>query len=1190
MDVDEASAGEQSEDAVMQWLSVADEGERGGASPDRSTGATAADSAVSSADQKDGAPARPSREGQEPLFLPSSPSATSHHSQRAASSSSDVVLLPDQPAPVRSPVRHGRVYVDVPRLSPSTRAMYKSFGAPTSSAASSGLPHWRTAASAQSAWSVSEDEDGEGEDELESGRSLFSEDELDLLDVRRSGRHRRSGNNEETGIKTRTRGPASDAESSTSSSSYGHSHRAPGKMQSTGKRRTERRYGRTPDSGSDYDPDGEEAKDQLNASDDEPVDRGALYHHREYCERCRLGPADELRDRAQKRKKRQTGKKKRKVDEDLKGDEELANELEGWLECERCVVSCHWGCLGPTQKRDVLVRFAMMSPQETGRKSVAIDEEGTFICARCASWGRCFVCNEEWQMGGAKDETDEKDEKNEQDGKDALKEEVEQAPTAKDASKSADRMYVDKQLDADGGGSVKETIDPIGLTHADAEEPAPYLFRCIRCRQAAHYEHLKNPFHDDEEHTLNDIAEHYQTRSSAGQAWFCHQCRDWQQTVDLVIAWRPCPPNAVEPPREEGELPRWKDNLPREYLVKWTGRGFRHLSWVPHPWMQATTQQKLKRFLEKGVLLDVVTNETLAAKGDVMAAPTIAAVLDDAEPVVERHGKKDAVKDEWEGHGPAPDPDAEANIPVAWSTIDRILDVMMFPPTKKTLKPKSANGRKTRILSESPELEPAPLPEYEDGVEPPIDQQMNIDDWERQSGRKLDEDDADEIAGLVAWCYVKWDDLQYDQSTWDTPPPRDSLLYAAYKRALSRYLRARRIQVPVLNAAQARERDRAAEQMGKPPKEQPDCIVGGALMPFQLEGFQWLLYKHFKRESCILADDMGLGKTIQVASFLGYLGSEGLGIYPALVVVPNSTITNWVREFEKWVPHIRVVPYYGEASSRKVISQYELYHKGLQNKAAGLKAHVVLTTYDTITGSEFRIFSNVPRWEVLIIDEGQRLKSDSSLMFNRLKQLNTVHRVLLTGTPLNNNLRELFNLLNFLDADTFRALEDLEARFADLNEGLVQELHEMIKPYILRRIKADVLKLPPKVEIIVPISLSPLQKGLYKSILQRNADIIDAMLEARRKRAVPSISGGGAIDGKGKGEGKGKGKAHANGVAEKQTAANGVDKKHGPAVEPNGTDESQANGAHVDTAESATPNGNAAPASASSKKASAAPG
>lgn len=106
------------------------------------------------------------------------------------------------------------------------------------------------------------------------------------------------------------------------------------------------------------------------------------------------------------------------------------------------------------------------------------------------------------------------------------------------------------------------------------------------------------------------------------------------------------------------------------------------------------------------------------------------------------------------------------------------------------------------------------------------------------------------------------------------------------------------------------------------------------------------------------------------------------------------------------------------------------------------------------------------------------VKSDSNLIFNRLKSLNSVHRILLTGTPLNNNLRELFNLLNFLDpinfqyatsilpglaADSGRYLEDLEEKFKDLNEGLLSELHAMIQPYILRRIKADVLRLPPKV-------------------------------------------------------------------------------------------------------------------------------
>lgn len=144
---------------------------------------------------------------------------------------------------------------------------------------------------------------------------------------------------------------------------------------------------------------------------------------------------------------------------------------------------------------------------------------------------------------------------------------------------------------------------------------------------------------------------------------------------------------------------------------------------------------------------------------------------------------------------------------------------------------------------------------------------------------------------------------------------------------------------------------------------------------------------------------------------------------------------------------------------------------------------------------------NVPRWESVIVDEGQRAKSDASLIFARLKQLRSVFRVLLTGTPLNNNLRELFNLLNYLDPEQFRALKELEARFENLNEGLLTELHELISPYILRRIKRDVLKLPPKVEIIVPIAMTPVQKQVTREILLRNVETIEGIVNKRKRKA-----------------------------------------------------------------------------------------
>ncbi|WOO77567.1 Chromodomain-helicase-DNA-binding protein 4 [Vanrija pseudolonga] len=838
-----------------------------------------------------------------------------------------------------------------------------------------------------------------------------------------------------------------------------------------------------------------------------PTSRKILARHRQVCERCHNGPADELLEKALKKKKKGMAPRRRKDDDDDwdMSEEERARIMMGWLECERCTVSWHWGCLKPNQRKDILHAFRTKNPDAPRRRNIEIHESATFLCESCETTPECFVCHHS-----------------------RLPEEKAQKPhplangttsTMANGGGTDEPIVIDSDDDAGGGnsappppstpdeppkpvnaGPVEDPFRPDGLRHS---KPAPLIFRCFRCKLGVHYEHLKSPFPDGDKFALPSLAHVYQTTSAQGSAWYCHQCREWNYKVESIIAWRPWPANATEPELEEDEVPLYRDPLPREYLVKFEGRSFRHVVWAPHPWVYKVSPPKLKNFVEKGPALNLITDETLATFGDTMEAPTIANVLEASE-----RDKKH--------HGVPPDPEAAESLPIAWSTVDRVIDAMLLPPKKRKGKGKAkSNGRVIESDSESEESDWEPV----NGKEPPIEKAVEIERWESMAGRKLSEDDVDEVATLVTWFLAKWDDLQYDQSCWDTPPPVDSELYPAFKHALKRYLAARRVKIPVLNDKQIKARERLARTSRAPPNEQPECVVGGTLMPFQIEGFQWLTYKHLKRESCILADDMGLGKTIQVASFLGHLGSEDFGIYPALVIVPNSTITNWVREFEKWVPHLRVVPYYGVASSRKVVSKFELYHKGAQNKAAGLKAHVVLTTYDMITSSEFAVFSRMPRWEVVIVDEGQRLKSNSSLIFNRLKTLNSVHRILLTGTPLNNNLREIFNLLNFLDPESFRYLEELEERFENLTESLILELHEMIKPYILRRVKADVLKLPPKVEIIVPISLTPAQKVLNKRILHRHKEAINNIMKQRKKKKAQAAKA------------KGKGKEVANGDA-----------------------------------------------------------
>ena len=243
---------------------------------------------------------------------------------------------------------------------------------------------------------------------------------------------------------------------------------------------------------------------------------------------------------------------------------------------------------------------------------------------------------------------------------------------------------------------------------------------------------------------------------------------------------------------------------------------------------------------------------------------------------------------------------------------------------------------------------------------------------------------------------------------------------------------------------------------------------------------------------------MGLGKTIQIIAVIATIFKEHQR-WPFLVIAPNSTIENWKREFRKWAPSLRVVAWPGTTEGRKLVvcppntlvneKQYELCHN-----TTDLKAHVVITGYGTArtTVSFLRKFA----WECLIVDEGQALKNDKSELFQELCTLNVQHRIVLTGTPLQNNIRELFNIMQylhsqhphvtnirFLDPTQFHA-QEMEEQYEQLDEQRVREIHAMLRPRFLRRTKADVLTfLPSKSEIIIPLSMSSVQKELYKSIV-----------------------------------------------------------------------------------------------------------
>jgi superfamily II DNA or RNA helicase len=232
---------------------------------------------------------------------------------------------------------------------------------------------------------------------------------------------------------------------------------------------------------------------------------------------------------------------------------------------------------------------------------------------------------------------------------------------------------------------------------------------------------------------------------------------------------------------------------------------------------------------------------------------------------------------------------------------------------------------------------------------------------------------------------------------------------------------------------------------------------------------------------------MGLGKTIQIIGFLATLIQDH-SCFPFLVVVPNSTCPNWRREIKRWAPSLRVVAYYGSRESRDSAYRYELYPENSKD----LRCHIVVTSYDAAADENCRKFFRGVPWQGLIVDEGQRLKNDKNLLYSALGALKTPFKILLTGTPLQNNQRELFNLLHFLDESKNAA--ELEEEFQDLDQNNIAKLHDLIRPYFLRRTKAQVLTfLPPMAQIIVPVSMSLVQKKLYRSIMTKNPDLMKAI-------------------------------------------------------------------------------------------------
>lgn len=276
--------------------------------------------------------------------------------------------------------------------------------------------------------------------------------------------------------------------------------------------------------------------------------------------------------------------------------------------------------------------------------------------------------------------------------------------------------------------------------------------------------------------------------------------------------------------------------------------------------------------------------------------------------------------------------------------------------------------------------------------------------------------------------------------------------------------------------------------------------IQGKLREYQVDGLNWMISLYENNISGILADEMGLGKTLQTISFLGYLryirGVNG----PHLVLVPKSTLDNWRREFAQWTPEVSTVVIQGDKETR---------YKLIQDRLLACDFDVCITSYEMVLRekAQFRKFA----WQYIIIDEAHRIKNEESQLAQIIRVLSSRNRLLITGTPLQNNLHELWALLNFLMPDVFSDSEVFDEWFStgegeQEREKVIQQLHRVLQPFLLRRVKAEVEhSLLPKIESNLYVPMSDMQMQWYQKILEHDISAVNGAVGSREKTRLLNI-------------------------------------------------------------------------------------
>ena len=277
----------------------------------------------------------------------------------------------------------------------------------------------------------------------------------------------------------------------------------------------------------------------------------------------------------------------------------------------------------------------------------------------------------------------------------------------------------------------------------------------------------------------------------------------------------------------------------------------------------------------------------------------------------------------------------------------------------------------------------------------------------------------------------------------------------------------------------------------RPAAEIPEILVPSSfkaeLRHYQQQGVNWLQHLRLAEVGALLADDMGLGKTAQTIAHIVVEHAEGRLGWPALVVVPTSLVPNWTAELVRFAPHLRVLVMHG-------MDRHE--------KRGGIAdAHVLLTTYTVLT-RDIEQLVELP-WHMVVLDEAQAIKSPSAQATRAVCRLNARHRVCLSGTPIENNLGELWSLFAFLAPGLLGSRKLFTKRFRtpiekEGDQARRQQLATRIRPFILRRTKRQVAtELPPKHTILRRVTLPPEQRDLYEAIRATMHDQVTKEIAAR---------------------------------------------------------------------------------------------